>query len=132
MYDEFRTRIAALGIIHAVIFVDGEMPESEGRWLLGIVGDHPLFVGAEEGELTLAMEVAFDEARQGTLSRAVETWAGRIPPEMGESVFNLALRAAHADGQIVRAEEGMIEQLRGLLGVSDGRAAELLAQVTGS
>jgi uncharacterized tellurite resistance protein B-like protein len=130
MSDE-RTRIAAMGIVQAMIFADGEMPESETRWLLGIVADHPLFAGAEEGELTFAMETAFDEAQQGTLARVVEAWAKRIPPQMGESVFELAMRAAYADGKIVRGEEGMSEQLRSLLGVSEAWALELRARLSG-
>jgi tellurite resistance protein len=112
---------ATLGIIHAVIFSDGEIRPSEVGWIHSAVRKHNSFRDLSSEEFAMACAEVLDEFNSAPLKVVMERWVRALSGYSASRsiAFELAVDAVLADGEIADMEEGMLLYLAKAWDISD-------------
>jgi Arc/MetJ family transcription regulator len=122
-------RQAILGLLTAMLVIDGESGEAENRRLIGHVKAHPLFAGMTDEELSALSRAGVAEVRRNGAFATFARWAVAVPPDLTETTFELVIRAMLADGVLHDREGAFGDALRDALKISKARALEIADRV---
>jgi len=112
---------AMLGIVHAVVFSDGEIRPSEIAWIQSVVRKHNSFRDLNGEEFAMACAEVLDEFNSAPLKVVMGRWVQALSGYSASRsiAFELAVDAVLADGEIADIEEGMLLYLAKAWGISD-------------
>jgi uncharacterized tellurite resistance protein B-like protein len=122
-------RRAILAIVHEVTLSDGELEVDEIRRSLEHAIFHPLFIHLTPRDVLAMNDHAIEELEALPVGGAIGPLAARVPKELRGQAFELAFRAAYADGAFHGGPEaGLLTDLAEALGLSVEEANAIYAR----
>ena len=118
---------AILGIVHAVVFSDGEIRGSEVAWIHSKVRKNNYFRDLSDEDFAMTCAAVLEEWNSAPLKVVLGRWVQTLSGYTASAsiAFELAADAVLADNEIADIEEGMLAYLAKAWNISD-RERELV------
>lgn len=112
---------AVLGIVHAVIFSDGEIHPSEVGWIHSMARKSHIFRDLDDEDFAMTCAAVLEEWNSAPLKVVMERWVQTLSGynALTSLAFELAADAVLADNEIADIEEGMLLYLARAWNISD-------------
>jgi tetratricopeptide (TPR) repeat protein len=119
---------AAISILTAMTFADGELQDQEREWLTQRRDNHPWFGDLSADEFMDVMSEALAALRAQPWRELVTQWAQAIPPADREEMFGMTLHLGMADDEPLGQERPLLDLLQQCFQISPERVQEIFQE----